>query len=477
MTSQSYPKIFPEVPPVADPFVSEVGASIAGLLDFRGSPQRVIMGLSGGPDSTALLAALVALRQKLGLSITVVHINHGLRGDDSLADESFCRSLAEHWQIEFSVEKLEGLVSDEESLRNARYAAFVAAAEARGAAHVLTGHTLDDQSETLLFRLFRGTGPTGLTGIPKKRSLTPKITVIRPLLELHRTEIESFLARAGIEARIDKTNLESLYKRNYIRNEILPLIEREFPNFADRMENLRVLLAEDSGLLTGMAKKAERELPLDDDFWLVLRLLSQPTALQRRLVAGALSARDIEVSFDRIDGILQLVNSGKGAMTLNEQWEVRIDSNRLRWNRIDEQAYEPISCEMELRPAGLTILASLGCAIHIEDCEITPRDFPRATAFEAVVNLQSVEQPLVVRTRRAGDVIQPFGMKEMVRLKKFLHTHERADNLCEATIVIANSDEVLWVPGVGISEKIRVRTNPSHQLRFSRLALDEMTLV
>ncbi|MGE3804862.1 MAG: tRNA lysidine(34) synthetase TilS [Gemmataceae bacterium] len=192
---------------------------------------RVLVALSGGPDSVALLRALVVL----GRDVVAAHLNHLLRGDESDGDETFVRELCAAYQVPLHVRRLDVAARAsqehdnlEQAARRLRYDWLAeVAADARAAA-VATGHTADDQAETVLHRMIRGTGLKGLRGIAPERELTPGIALIRPMLEVTRAEILDFLKELEQPFRLDRTNLDPQRTRNRIRHGLLPLLTTQF---------------------------------------------------------------------------------------------------------------------------------------------------------------------------------------------------------------------------------------------------------
>jgi tRNA(Ile)-lysidine synthase len=477
------------VPTADHPFVAHVGARLSELIErgeraAGGSPANqcgmVVVALSGGPDSCALLAAVKSLVEHGGLrvSLRACHVNHRLRGQEAEEDELFCQQLCAHWKVPLHIERLSGDIRDEAGLRDARYAVLLAHAQDIGAHYVLTAHTKSDQVETFLFRLFRGSAPAGLVGIPAARALSDRVEVLRPLLAIERARVVDFLKSFGLNWRADSSNDLIDYGRNYIRNRVIPLIVQRFPGFARSIERLRTLLHEDELLLSQLTHEAHVQVVDGEHSWDRQKFNEQPLSLRRRLIASALRSRNIEVSFERTQDVIRLAARGQGAVTLDELWTVRCDEGSIEWfYRADDEA-QPVDlgCEATLALPGLSIVPRLGVAVQVD--EWTSADgakrFPQASADEVLIDLSSIVQPLVVRTRKAGDTIRPFGMKPQVKLKKYLHTH-KSDALINPrrVIVIADATEVLWVPGVGISEKVRVTSRPTHQLRFMHLAGDD----
>lgn len=193
------------------------------------SDVTTLAAVSGGPDSVALLRALVRLQPADARGrIVVAHYNHRWRGDESDGDEAFVKQLAASLGLEVLVghSSSRSLARSEESARNERYLFLLAAAQHVGARYVALGHTADDQAETILFRLLRGTGLSGLTGMPLTRQLSEAVTLVRPLLTVRRDQVRDYLQRLGQAFRVDTSNSDIRFARNRLRHEMLPELQK-----------------------------------------------------------------------------------------------------------------------------------------------------------------------------------------------------------------------------------------------------------
>jgi len=210
----------------------------------------VLAAVSGGADSVALLHLLVQAMPTKG-KLAVAHVNHGLRGTDSDADAEFVRALATEHKLRYFEHRLEvGTALSENAARNLRYDFLVQQAERNGLRYLATAHTADDQTETVLHRILRGTGLSGLSGIAPLRSMTPAVTLLRPLLHVRRSAILTYLESLGKTYRDDKTNFENQFTRNRIRNRLLPMLREEFNSQIDEAVcRLATLAAEHETLL------------------------------------------------------------------------------------------------------------------------------------------------------------------------------------------------------------------------------------
>lgn len=239
-------------------------------LDWR--DLRVAVAVSGGPDSVALLRALVEAKHAAGGrgDLVVLHLDHQVRGDASRRDAAWVRNLADGLGLKSLVETspLAGARS-EEALRDQRREFFCRAADSLGARFVATGHTADDQAETVLFRLLRGTGMRGAAGIRPIAPLTPTCSLVRPLLGATRGDVLAYLAAIGQSFCIDATNSEDAYARNWLRNQALPQLAERFPTAATELAGFAERAAETSDLVETLAadllRRACETAPTADD--------------------------------------------------------------------------------------------------------------------------------------------------------------------------------------------------------------------
>ena len=259
----------------------------------------VLVAVSGGPDSVFLFLALKSLQRKLKLKkLVVCNLDHGLRGRESSADSMFVKKLAEdadtgfiHKTIDLPSGKQKEL-STEEAAREARYRFFYEAARAVKADCLATGHTLDDQAETILMRVIKGASLKGMAGISPVRHDGP-VRVARPLLELEKKEIEKYLDDRSIAYRIDSSNLKPIYFRNVVRNEIMPYLEKYNPRIKRALSNLAEHLREDFEFITDAKRNAIRNThdARRDSVNVVVRLrdiVIQPKALQKEILRDCL---------------------------------------------------------------------------------------------------------------------------------------------------------------------------------------------
>lgn len=465
------------------PLLAKISTVLNNLPPNAGfSPQaKPVVGISGGPDSTALLVALHLFSRQTGFKFEACHVNHKLRKDESEQDEQFCKMLCEKLSIPLTVFSASAEDADlnaaEASLRATRYDFLFRCAESSATRFVMLGHTANDQVETVLFRFLRGTSPTGLTGIRFAHQMRNGIWLLRPMLACSRDEINEFLEQCGISARQDSSNHSSKYSRNFLRNQVIPLCETRFPSMMRQIERLRESIVIDEDYLDLCTEEFLAKLGrVDSGEWDAALLGAAHPALQRRALARAFECRSIEVSFERVEAVLNMMAnpfSSEHRISLNHRWDASLSSNRLSWIDKESIPYEVNFGPVNLKVPGKTMLLQRGQVFRAELWTgAVPEKFPERTEMEAVVDLSCIVGQLVIRESAANDRITPLGMTQSVNLKKYLRTHRAAKPIRLQTTVIADDNEVLWVPGVGMSETIRVRAKPTHHLSLSAISAD-----
>jgi tRNA(Ile)-lysidine synthase len=297
--------------------------------------ESVLLGVSGGPDSVALALAFLAIRNEYRLNLGIAHINHQLRGEESMRDEGFVRKLADAYKIPFHLERVDVAAlarknrrSIEEAARDVRYAFFERTCRENAYTKTALGHNFNDNAELILMNLLRGSGPRGLSGIPHTRDNW----IIRPLMELSREEILDFLKAENQDHVTDSTNLETVYLRNRVRHLLLPLLEKEYnPGMTQTLNRLgRILRDEETWMESettavfdrSVVKTSDAELHLCLDSFNVLA-----TALKRRVARKALERvkSDLRrITLAHIDAITQLAGATTPGESLDLPDQIRI---------------------------------------------------------------------------------------------------------------------------------------------------------
>jgi tRNA(Ile)-lysidine synthase len=471
------------------------------------SGTKILIALSGGIDSSALLLALAETRDFHGLDLHAAHFNHQLRGAESQEDLAHCERLCGELDIQLYVgvdsrpSGHKGNPVSEDALRRRRYNFLEETARKLGAHFVLTGHNLDDQAETILFRLLRGTALSGMRGIQPFRQLASDIWLIRPMLAIPRAEIARYILSRQITAREDSSNSDAKYTRNFIRQNIMPALKERFPAALRRIENFACTAGIDEDYLNNVARQQYEEQNLESSMWQVDTLKPLHQAILDRIVAIGLLNRQIEVSTDLIESIRKQIDREfnshidlqNARFSIDKRWDLIRHMHHIQWLNKNEITEAPDQFAIKIRIPGSTPVLKLNKALQVQELTIEENYQTEQlqvskdeSALAVAVDLSRLSDPLVLRRRAPGDIIQPTGRTERTSLKKYLHRRKASQSaeFCRATVeaswtashclVLASGNEVFWIPGIGLSEKLRVAPGKaaSHMIRLIDLSPD-----
>jgi len=447
--------------------------------------EKTVVGVSGGPDSLSLLYALFYLKDELHFTLHIAHLDHKIRGVESAADAIFVEEHARKLSIAFTIEAIDvpniiriNKLSFENGARKIRYDFYDRVAAKVGAVKVALGHNADDQAETILMRLFRGAGSRGLSGIPKVRDGK----YIRPLLSNSRSEIDKFLSDLGLSPRQDSSNQKSIYLRNKIRLELLPLLEAEYnPNIKNVLCRTAEILQSESELLDKIVAEnlstcvttchpSIIEISIDN-------FKKQHLAIQRRILRLCLAdivGSTLDVCFERIESILNLISSSKPNCILILPHNVEIiksyDKLIIRKANSDVKFFE---FEYELNVPGITELPELKSMIvtklneHFTVESQNQLQLENSDEVGEVFDFEKIKQPLRVRNRRRGDRFQPLGMCGEKKLKDFFIDVKVPKQLRDQIPILVSGDEILWVVGYRMSDRFKITDSTRQKLAVS----------
>ncbi|MBI5397505.1 MAG: tRNA lysidine(34) synthetase TilS [Verrucomicrobia bacterium] len=443
--------------------------------------EAVLVGVSGGPDSVALLDALAALAPEFGWRLRVAHFNHHLRGRASDADERFVRGLAEDYGLPVSVGggdvrafAAKQKLSIEDAARRMRHGFFAEVAATCGIRKLALGHTADDQVETLLQRLLRGAGTHGLAAMHWSNRLG-ELTVVRPMLGVWKAEALDYLKQRGLKFRRDHTNRDTTFQRNRIRHKLLPLLEREFNPAVKAVlhQTAEMLAAEDEWLEAQAVQKGRRrkaELP-------VKLLQRKHVAVQRRMIYRWLLANDAgaAVDFQTVEALRRMAGQGKPrCVTLTASVEAVRQADRLELRKSEVRSRKPedggVPPEWRLDVPGKTEVAALGVVVEVAVAagKLIPKlatlAIPRSG--EVWLDADAVGDALTVRTWRAGDRFQPIGMQAEKKLQD-IFTDEKvpAAQRRQTPVFVAADGGICWVAGYRIGERFKLTGATRRALR------------
>lgn len=445
------------------------------MLDHRmvESGDRVIVAVSGGPDSVTLLHVLAQLSAGLNIELHVFHLDHGLRGDESAADARFVQGFAASLDLPSTIISLgEGSLkrrngSLQANARAARMTEIAALAVRIGATRVALGHNRDDQAETVLMRLLRGAGPTGLSGIRPVRRIG-ELTFIRPMLEIPRNAIEHYCRAAELSPRLDQSNLRPDYLRNRVRLDLLPYLERGYnPAIRDGLVQIATVCAAESDLLDALASDALARCrgPGEGVSLLGGVLLQEPLAIARRVVrmaAREATQTSLDLGLEAVAQVLEAAGRSNGTHRLqllgNLQVVVEYGVCRFLGEADDWSAPEHARWPVNLH--GDTIIPELGLRV-----EVRPDRNPLGP-LDAAFDADRLPGPLSVRLRQPGDRLWPAGMEGSKKLQDILVDAKIPQRVRDRLPILVAGDQVLWVIGHRLDRRFLAGPGTANVLRI-----------
>lgn len=444
----------------------------------------VLAGLSGGPDSVCLLVVLDRLKEHFGINLYAAYIEHGLRPGETPAEIDFCKRLCLSLNVPFSVisvdvksfAKERGL-NKQEAARELRYKALNEAAHTAGAAKIALGHTADDQAETVIMRLLRGSGTLGLSGIPPVRK-----NIIRPIIGVERKEIELFLDIEQIGFLVDSSNLEDKYMRNKIRRTVMPALKGLGPDIAITIARTADICREEDDYLELQTTKALMKLigrKTDTSIELfILPIERMNKAVVRRIIRRAVSAVEglRGISFIHIEALLDLVKSGHSGDRLYLPRGVRAIKG---YSTLTITSDHPATLETQIieSPGDVIIRETsvvLNCA-SIDIRELTPLNTPSAGEDfdsadgrrKALFDAEKLCFPLQIRSRRPGDYFYPSGFGKKKKIQDYFVDEKVPRDLRDSIPLLLSDKEIVWVVGYRTDERYRIDKNTVKALKFT----------
>lgn len=387
---------------------------------------KILIGFSGGPDSVALAKILINISKFFDLEIALCHINHSLRGEESDGDEEFCKNFSIKNGLNFYSLKAditgyskENSIGLEEAGREIRYEYFHQVAKDNSYNKIALAHNLDDNVETFLFRLMRGTGLHGLKGIPVQRD-----SIIRPLLFLKKSEILSFLEETNEDFRIDSSNNHNVYTRNKIRLDLIPYIEKEFnPKFKEGVSSL--------------IQEISSQNLVTHKFTDIDSFLTMSTTEKRQILYSLLKEKEISISRKKIDDIISVLDKdgykefslGNGYLLKKSYNFIKIVKEEVKNSKNDKIALD-IPCKISYN--GYTIETKF-----VSEVEKKLNHF--------YFNYNDLETPIYVRTKQDGDKFLPIGMSSFKKVKKFFIDEKIEKEKRDTIPIITAGEEILLI--------------------------------
>ena len=456
------------------------------------SNNSVVVGVSGGPDSVALLNILHSINSAKNLQCRfyVAHLNHQLRGKSSEEDAQFVENLSKELSLPFILKNVniqeianQTKRSIEETARIERYKFFTESSQKYNASAVAVGHTADDNAETILHRIIRGTGISGLEGIPIKRPLTTDSTIqiVRPLLFTWRKEIIDYLGKEHRNYRTDTSNYETIYLRNKIRLELIPLLEKQYnPNIKNTLIQLGQIFTANNEYLSPEAKKILKSSTMESaagSYALNTHFLTkQPKILQHLVFQEILNILQIplkEITYEHYTKILnEIAKKGKGRhFLLPGKLYLWHEHGMLYFKKdLPSKPRMPLLSEIPIQIPGTTPIHPLGQLVsEILDIKDLSLDVYKKTKTpgEEIFDLQGITMPLAVRGRKEGDTISPLGTHGHKKIKDLFIDKKIPLKERDTIPIVVMNDRPIWVIGICMDNRVKVTSHTRKILKLS----------
>jgi tRNA(Ile)-lysidine synthase len=429
--------------------------------------QRVGVAVSGGPDSVLLLHFMRDLALEWGITLAVVHFNHHLRGAESDADEGFVRDLADSIGIAYICGEADVARVAREKKRNLeatgralRYRFFFSLVDQGRLDKVVTAHTANDQAETVLLRLLRGAGTRGLSGIYP--ALEGKVA--RPFLDLTRAEIMREIEARKLDYRIDSTNLDSRLRRNKIRRELLPLLEKEFnPAIIPLLKNHADRARDEEAFLEQQARERSRPWRLHEgaeEKISVRALGGLAPAIQRRVLRQMLESlrQDLRgVAYALIEGLLRFAGSAQSGRSLALPGGA-VARKEFDWLILGSQSISDGAYAYPVEVPGEITVPALGVTFRFKIVE--PQGVPKEyNQIECgAMDPQKLPQGLFLRNWRAGDQFWPLGSRRLRKLKELFRQRKIPRSQRKLWPVLECGEQIVWVRGFAPAAPVAAST-------------------
>lgn len=451
---------------------------------------HILVGLSGGPDSVCLLKILNSLKDELDIKISAAYIDHGLRPGEIIYEKKICHDLCKSLNV-FYIEKSVDVktyikqtgFNKQEAARELRYSAFYDIAFDIKANKIALGHNADDQAETIIMRILRGSGPTGLSGIPPirlyKKNLTDyKVHVIRPLIETERTDIEKFLQKENLTFAIDSSNLKDEYLRNKIRHILMPFfkkvnkdIVRTICKTADilRDEERYFELTVTKSLMKLISRKSNEHIEL-----FLAPLESMDSVLIRRVLRRAIDETIglKGINFNHIEDIINLIKCGKAGDRLYLPHNIRVIkgySNLVLTSQKPRQLTPSI-----LNIQGESILKESSIVLQSEILDVDNLKDYGDGKKSASFDFDKLIPPLKIRGRIDGDFFYPFGLGKKKKIQDFFVDEKiPRDERNSIPLLVDSCNNIFWVVGYRIDDRYKVDKNTKRVLKLTIKPLKE----
>lgn len=411
-----------------------------------------LVGFSGGADSMLLLYYLNELRKDYKFKLSVLHINHGWRGKESDNEQQICEDFCKKYSIDFYCEKLNSNIKkNENSARIARYDLFNKYAENLKATAILTAHNSSDVVETFIYRLAKGMGTVGAKSIPEVRNAI-HCKIYRPLINVSSKVIRKECENLDLKYNVDSSNNNNKYKRNLIRNKIIPMLEEINPNMESSVLNFIENIKSHENLIENYYDKNVENV-ISNNKIITSEFMNFSYDIKRIIIYKYLKNNNIEPEKDLIIRLIKQIEENINKPN-GKKYSIKNTENskdKIYFFCSKKECYIVNNKEIKIE----IVKFKKEFFPPIKVYEYKGEKIPKSKDCKAVVNKQALKFPMEIRTRRTGDLIQPFSHNSIIKLKDYFIDKKIPEHKRDEIPLLCSGKEVLWVIGVGISEKLR----------------------
>jgi len=452
----------------------------------------VVIGVSGGPDSVALLHILLELAPRLSLRLGVAHLNHCLRRNDSDKDAQFVETLSRKLGLPCYIQKtdvrnyqIKNRLSLEEAARSVRYEFLNNIAKTKGYNKIAIGHHSDDNAELVLMNLFRGSGTLGLSGIPPVRG----DKIIRPLIQVGRSELVEFLNQNNLKYVSDASNKDTRYLRNRVRHNLIPLLKTDYnPKISEILNRLSSIIKSEEEWLEDMVCPFFEKAVLhtqEDHIILFIQMVNRyPEALQRRIIRMAIQkikGNLRRIRFVNIDSVIDLLRKESAFGNIDLPDRIRIQKNRDKLyifkekNALHDLAFKSdpsgtIIFEYKIEKLESVFIKEIQAHIIFTEMGIeNVPDYRNTGQYTNFFDKDTLRFPMVLRNVRPGDTFKPLGVGGTQKVKKFFIDKKVPRNERIKCPILLSGGKIVWVIGHRIDESVRVRPSTRNVLKVELL--------
>jgi tRNA(Ile)-lysidine synthase len=438
--------------------------------------ETILIGLSGGPDSVCLVHILNRLKDSLKLDLHAIYIDHGLRAGETGQEISFCKDFCKSLPVPFITKSIEvkayaaeQKLNKQEAARLLRYRVFEETAHEVNAHKIALGHTSDDQAETLLMRLFRGAGSAGLAGIPPVRK-----NIIRPLIDVRRSEIEQYLEDEKVRFITDSSNLKTDYLRNRIRLSLMPVLREINPDITDTLAKTAAIFRDEERYFEIIVTKTLMKL-ISRKTDSRIELFLSPFGSMDKVVIRRVLRRAIDetkglrgISFIHIEDMIELIQSGNPGDRLFLPKGIRAIKDYSTFILTSEIPATLEPCTLTV--PGETILKEAGIVLKatVDDTNEGEAKYEDSGLWisHGIFDADKLRFPLTARPRSDGDVFYPFGFGKRKKLQDFYVDMKVPRDERNRVPLIVSGEDIIWVVGYRGDERFKITAETKSMLRF-----------